>query len=43
MRKLVDEPDFAQELGTRARKFIETEFSPLAVGQKIKSRLAEIN
>ncbi|MGA1071996.1 MAG: glycosyltransferase [Pseudohongiellaceae bacterium] len=43
MRKLVDEPDFAQELGTRARKFIEAEFSPLAVGQKIKSRLAEIN
>jgi hypothetical protein len=43
MRRLVDEPDFAQQLGARAKKFIEAEFSPRAVGERIKSRLAEIN
>ena len=43
MRRLADDPDLARELGTRAKEFIEAEFSPRAVGEKIKSRLADIN
>ena len=43
MRKLVNEPAFADELGRKARVFIDAEFSPRAVGEKMKSRLAEIS
>ena len=43
MRKLVNEPAFADELGRKAQVFIDAEFSPRAVGEKIKSRLAEIS
>jgi len=43
MRKLVNEPAFADELGRKAQVFIHAEFSPRAVGEKMKSRLAEIS
>ena len=43
MRKLVNEPAFADELGRKAQVFIDAEFSPRAVGEKMKSRLAEIS
>ena len=43
MRKLVNEPAFADELGRKAHAFIDAEFSPRAVGEKMKSRLAKIS
>ena len=43
MRKLVNEPAFADEIGKKAQVFIDAEFSPRAVGEKMKSRLAEIS
>ncbi|MDA8601619.1 glycosyltransferase [Gammaproteobacteria bacterium] len=43
MRKLVNEPAFADEIGKKAQAFIDAEFSPRAVGEKMKSRLSEIS
>ena len=43
MKKLIAEPAFADELGRKAQAFIDAEFSPRAVGEKMKSRLSEIS
>jgi glycosyltransferase involved in cell wall biosynthesis len=42
MKKIVHDPDLAQQIGARGRETINSNFSPEAVGQKIQARLEEI-
>jgi glycosyltransferase involved in cell wall biosynthesis len=42
MKKIAGEPDLAGRIGARASETIQTNFSPAAVGKKIRARLEEI-
>jgi len=43
MRTLADDPALARRIGEAGRQTIVTEYSPRAVGLRVKARLAEIN
>lgn len=42
MRRVVDRPELARELGERAREDVARELSPARVGQLIRGRLAQV-
>jgi hypothetical protein len=42
MRQIIAQPKLAVEIGERARRFIEGNFSPRAIGEKMRARLNEI-
>ena len=42
MRQIIAQPELAVEIGERARRFIEGNFSPKAIGEKMRARLNEI-
>ncbi len=42
MKKLVDNPQLAKRIGDSAKNFIDTNFSPAAIGKQILERLSEI-
>lgn len=42
MRQLVAQPELGPEMGDRARRFIEDNFSPKAIGERMRARLDEI-
>lgn len=42
MRRLVEEPAFARDIGRQARAFVTSNFSPEAIGHRYRSRLAEL-
>ncbi|MDP6732360.1 MAG: glycosyltransferase [Gammaproteobacteria bacterium] len=43
MYRLASDPELVDQLGNNARKFMQAEFSPAAVGERIKARLQALN
>ena len=43
MYRLASDPELVDQLGNNARKFMQAEFSPAAVGERIKTRLQALN